>query len=76
MQYHGWQGLIRTLAKNTIKQQIELSNTYIVQGVKQSTIEETIKDKTIEEIVEEEIKKYIIKDKTIVLRVSISRDNI
>jgi len=44
LQYYGWQDSIRTLAKNIIKQQIELSNTYIAQRAKQSTIEEIRKE--------------------------------
>jgi site-specific recombinase len=52
LQYHGWQGSIKTLTRSTIERQIELSNTYITRGVKQFTIEEITEDKTTEEIIE------------------------
>ena len=60
MQYHGWQSLIKTLVKNTIKWQIESSNTYIIQKAEQSTIEEIRK----EQIVKEETKEYTTKNET------------
>src|SRR6266702_1592421 len=58
LQYHGWQGLIRTLAKSTTERQIKSSNTYMAQGAEQFTMEEIRKEQTVKG----ETKEYATKD--------------
>ena len=70
LQYHGWQGSIRTQAKSITEQQTESSSTCMARGAEQSAMEETRKERTVEG----ETKEYATKDEITEETVEVQRN--